>query len=54
MVALLAACILFQTSAVIRDYRPTQYVAAALALFASIATLFYWILRILMMFQSRD
>jgi FtsH-binding integral membrane protein len=48
MVALLSGYILYDTSNVMLHYRTTQHVAAALALFASIATLFYYILWILM------
>lgn len=40
--------ILYTTSNVMREYRPDQHVAAALALFASVALLFWYILRILM------
>ncbi len=47
MVALAGAAILYQTSAVMRDYRSDQYVSAALGLFASIALLYWYILRIL-------
>ena len=46
MVVFASAAILYNTSAVLRDYRPDQYVAAALSLFASIALLFWYILRI--------
>jgi len=52
MVALASAAILYHTSNVLHHYRNDQYVAAALALFASIATLFYYILWILL--ASRD
>lgn len=48
MVALASACILYQTSNVMREYNPTQHVAAALALFAAVALLFFYILRIVM------
>jgi FtsH-binding integral membrane protein len=48
MVALMSGCILYQTSNILLHYRTTQHVAAALALFSSVATLFWWILRILM------
>jgi FtsH-binding integral membrane protein len=48
MVALLSGYILYDTSNVMLHYRTTQHVAAALALFASVATLFWYILRILM------
>jgi FtsH-binding integral membrane protein len=48
MVALLSGYILYYTSAVLHHYRTDQHVAAALALFSSIATLFWYILRIVM------
>jgi FtsH-binding integral membrane protein len=54
MVALMSGYILYYTSNVMLHYRTDQHVAAALALFAAVATLFYWILRIVMAFQSRD
>jgi FtsH-binding integral membrane protein len=47
MVALASAFILYDTSNVLHHYRTDQHVAAALALFASVAVLFFWILRIL-------
>ncbi len=47
MVVFAAASILYQTSNVIRDYRTDQHVAAALALFASVALLFWYVLRIM-------
>ena len=52
MVALACACILYQTSNVMHHYRTDQAVAASLALFAAVALLFYYILRIAM--QSRE
>jgi FtsH-binding integral membrane protein len=54
MVILASASILYQTSGVLHHYRTDQHVAAALALFASVATLFYYILWILLQTQSRD
>jgi FtsH-binding integral membrane protein len=48
MVALACGFILYDTSNVIHHYRTDQHVAAALALFASVALLFMYILRILM------
>ena len=48
MVALMSGYILYYTSNVLLHYRTDQYVAAALALFAAVATLFYYILLILM------
>lgn len=51
MVVFAAAAILYSTSAIFRDYRTDQYVAAALSLFASVALLFWYILRILLSFR---
>jgi FtsH-binding integral membrane protein len=46
MVVVAAAAILYHTSAILRTYRTDQHVAAALALFADVALLFYYVLRI--------
>jgi len=54
MVALLCACILYQTSEIMHRFPSDMYVAAALMLFSSIVTLFFYIFRILMAFQERD
>jgi len=54
MVALMSGFILYETSDVMLRHRTDQHVAAALTLFASVATLFYYILRILMILNSRD
>jgi FtsH-binding integral membrane protein len=51
-IGLASAAILYDTSNIIHHYRTDQHVAAALELFASIATMFYYILRLLM--QTRD
>jgi FtsH-binding integral membrane protein len=48
MVALACGYILYHTSNVLHHYRIGQHVAAALALFASVALLFWYILRIFM------
>ncbi len=48
MVALMSGYILYQTSNIMLHYRTDQHVAAALALFSSVATMFYYVLRILM------
>jgi FtsH-binding integral membrane protein len=53
MVALASASILYNTSNIIYHYRTDQYVAAALDLFASVALLFYYVLRILLATQRR-
>lgn len=48
MVALMCGYIVYQTSNVLHHYRTDQHVAASLALFASAATLFWYILQIVM------
>lgn len=48
MVALAAGAILYHTSNVLHTYSTSEYVAAALTLFGSVALLFFYILRILM------
>jgi FtsH-binding integral membrane protein len=53
MVALMSAAILYQTSNIIHRYRTDQHVAAALALFAAVAMLFYYILYILLEVSGR-
>lgn len=52
MVAFAGGSILYQTSNVMHRYHPDQHVAASLSLFASVALLFWYILRIYM--GSRD
>jgi uncharacterized protein len=47
MVLFAAGCILYTTSNMIHHYRTDQHVAAALSLFAAIALMFWYILRIL-------
>ena len=54
MVAFAAGAILYSTSNVLHRYHPDQYVAASLSLFASVALLFWYVLRILMSFANRD
>ncbi len=54
MVALASGYILYDTSNVLHHYRIGQHVAAALALFASVALLFYYIVRIVLSLTSRD
>ena len=48
MVAFMCACILYETSQVMYHFRTDMHVAAALSLFASVATLFWYILQIFM------
>ncbi|MCW1887499.1 Bax inhibitor-1 family protein [Luteolibacter flavescens] len=51
MIVLAAGSILYTTSAMLYHYSPGQHVAASLSLFASVATMFYYVLRL---FMSRD
>jgi len=51
MVGLASGYILYQTSNIMRHYRTDQHVAASLALFAAVALLLWYVLRI---FMSRD
>lgn len=48
MVIFAGGSIMYQTSNVLHHYRTNQHVAAALALFASVALLFWYILRLVM------
>lgn len=48
MVAFAGTAILYETSNVLHRYQPNQHVAASLTLFAAIALLFWYILRIFM------
>lgn len=48
VILLMAGYILYQTSLVMSYFPPTGYVAAALMLFSTIATLFWYVLRFLM------
>lgn len=52
MILLMAGYILYQTSVIMRDFPPTAYVAAALMLFSTVATLFWYVLRMLMSLRS--
>jgi len=54
MVLFAGGSILYQTSNIIHHYNPEQHVAASLGLFASVALLFWYVLRILMAFASDD
>lgn len=54
MVVLMAASILHTSSNMIHNYGTDQYIGAALALFSSIAMMFWYILRILMSLASSD
>ena len=47
MIIFAGLVVLYQTSAIIRQYQNDQYVAAALGLFAAIALMFWYILQFL-------
>ena len=47
MIVLMSGFILYDTSNILYHYRTDQHVAAALALFASIATLFWYVIQLL-------
>jgi FtsH-binding integral membrane protein len=53
MIVLASGYILYDTSNVLYHYRIGQHVAASLALFASVALLFWYVLRLVMSMQSR-
>ena len=53
MILLMAGYILYQTSLVMSYFPPSGYVAASLMLFSTIATLFWYVLRILMELNRR-
>jgi FtsH-binding integral membrane protein len=48
MILLMAGYILYQTSMIMRDFPPTAHVAASLMLFSTIATLFWYVLQLIM------
>lgn len=53
MVLFAGGAILYTTSNIIHHYRPDQHVAASLALFAAVALLFWYVLRIVLALTSR-
>jgi FtsH-binding integral membrane protein len=52
MVLLAAGYILYQTSQVLAHYDTQQHVAASLALFSSVALMFWYVIRIFMRMRS--
>ncbi|GAB4141775.1 MAG: Bax inhibitor-1 family protein [Planctomycetaceae bacterium] len=54
MIALVSGYILYYTSNVLHHYHTDQHVAASLALFSSITTLFWYVLQLLMILGSDD
>jgi FtsH-binding integral membrane protein len=53
VILVMAGYILYQTSLVMSYFRPSGYVAASLMLFSTIATLFWYVLRLLMELNRR-
>jgi FtsH-binding integral membrane protein len=53
MILLMAGYILYQTSLVMQHYPPSHYVSAALMLFSTIATLFWYVLQLMMELNRR-
>jgi len=51
VVLLMAGYILFQTSIIMKEFPPTAHVSAALMLFSTVATLFWYVLQLLMSLQ---
>lgn len=54
LIGLAAGYILYDTSNVLHHYRTDQHVSASLALFASVALMFYYVLSFLMQMQRRN
>jgi FtsH-binding integral membrane protein len=54
MIAFACGWILYDTSAVMDDYRVGQHVAASLALFASVMLLFWYVVQFVMQYTSSD
>ena len=54
MIVLACGYILYDTSNILLHYRVGQHVAASLALFASVALLFWYVLQLVMSLRSRN
>jgi FtsH-binding integral membrane protein len=54
MIALASGYILYETSNVLHHYRIGQHVAASLALFASVALMFWYMVQLLLSLTGRD
>jgi len=52
MILLMAGYILYETTVIMKEFPPTAYVAAALMLFSTIVTLFWYVIRLLMSLRS--
>lgn len=54
VILLMAGYILYQTSIIMKEFPPTMHVAAALMLFSTIATLFWYVLQLLISLRGND
>ena len=54
MIALLSLKILYDTSLMLNYFPPTQYVSAALMLFSTVATMFWYVIQLLMSLRGND
>lgn len=54
MIVLMGAAILYQTQDIVKRYPTTAYVAAAVTLFGSLMTMFWYVLRLMMQLFSGD
>lgn len=54
MVGLMGICILYTTSNILHEYHEEMYVGAALTLFASLATLFWYVLQLVLSLSGDD
>lgn len=52
MILFAGGCVLYTTSNILHTYREDQHVAASLALFASVALMFWYVVQFLMSFNS--
>lgn len=54
MIVVAGGAILYDTSRIIHDHKPDEYVAAALELFASMALMLWYVIRMCLAFGRRD
>lgn len=54
MIAVAGGAILYDTSRILKEHKPDEYVSAALELFASMALLLWYVIRILLAFGRKD
>lgn len=54
MIAVAGGAILYDTSRILQEHKPDEYVSAALELFASMALLLWYVIRLLLAFGRKD